>query len=144
MNLKFIRIISESDKDISYIQAIYQLPLISRFIGISDNYFTYVIKNSNVYFYKIYLDDILVGTTHLEICKSTLYMDVVVIPQYQHNGVGTNILRNIQNGCLPIAFERIEVYIDENNTVSKRLFEKMGFVFVSKEDELEKYLYIAK
>ncbi|MBQ8623293.1 MAG: GNAT family N-acetyltransferase [Oscillospiraceae bacterium] len=144
MNLKFIRIISESDKDISYIQEIHQIPQISRYINISDNYFTYVTENPNVYLYKVYLDDILVGTTHLEICESTLYMDVIVIPQYQHKGIGTNILRNIQNGCLPIAFERIEVSIDENNTASKRLFEKAGFIIVSKEDELENYLYTTK
>lgn len=144
MNLKFIRITSESDKDIPNIQAIHQLPQILRFIGIGNNYFTYVTENANVYLYKVYLDETLVGTTHLEICESTLYMDLVVIPQYQHKGIGTDILRNIQNGCLPIAFERIEVSIDKNNTASKRLFEKMGFVFVSKEDELENYLYIAK
>ena len=144
MNLKFIRVISESDKDIAYIQAIHRIPQISRFIGISDNYFAYVIENSNVYFYKVFSDDILVGTAHLEICDSTLYMDIVVVPQYQNKGIGTNILRKIQGGSLPITFDRIEVSIDENNTASKRLFEKMGFVFVSKEDELENYLYIAK
>ena len=144
MNLKFIRVISESDKDIAYIQAIHRLPQISRFIGISDNYFAYVIENSNVYFYKVFSDDILVGTAHLEICDSTLYMGIVVVPQYQNKGIGTNILRKIQGGSLPITFDRIEVSIDENNTASKRLFEKMGFVFVSKEDELENYLYIAK
>ncbi len=144
MNLKFIRVISELDKDIAYIQAIHRLPQISRFIGISDNYFAYVIENSNVYFYKVFSDDILVGTAHLEICDSTLYMGIVVVPQYQNKGIGTNILRKIQGGSLPITFDRIEVSIDENNTASKRLFEKMGFVFVSKEDELENYLYIAK
>ena len=144
MNLKFIRVISELDKDIAYIQAIHRLPQISRFIGISDNYFAYVIENSNVYIYKVFSDDILVGTAHLEICDSTLYMDIVVVPQYQNKGIGTNILRKIQGGSLPITFDRIEVSIDENNTASKRLFEKMGFVFISKEDELENYLYIAK
>ena len=144
MNLEFIRVISELDKDIAYIQAIHRLPQISRFIGISDNYFAYVIENSNVYFYKVFSDDILVGTAHLEICDSTLYMGIVVVPQYQNKGIGTNILRKIQGGSLPITFDRIEVSIDENNTASKRLFEKMGFVFVSKEDELENYLYIAK
>ena len=144
MNLKFIRVISELDKDIAYIQAIHRLPQISRFIGISDNYFAYVIENSNVYFYKVFSDDILVGTAHLEICDSTLYIGIVVVPQYQNKGIGTNILRKIQGGSLPITFDRIEVSIDENNTASKRLFEKMGFVFVSKEDELENYLYIAK
>ena len=144
MNLKFIRVISELDKDIAYIQAIHRLPQISRFIGISDNYFAYVIENSNVYFYKVFSDDILVGTAHLEICDSTLYMGIVVVPQYQNKGIGTNILRKIQGGSLPITFDRIEVSIDENNTASKRLIEKMGFVFVSKEDELENYLYIAK
>ena len=144
MNLKFTRVISESDKDIAYIQAIHRLPQISRFIGISDNYFAYVIENSNVYFYKVFSDDILVGTAHLEICDPTLYMDIVVVPQYQNKGIATNILRKIQGGSLPITFDRIEVSIGENNTASKRLFEKMGFVFVSKEDELENYLYIAK
>ena len=82
------------------------------------------------------------AATHLECFDGTLYMDLVVLPQDQRKGIGTQILKDILRGALPIAFDRIEVSIDESNTASRKLFQKMGFSFLSKEEELENYVYI--
>ena len=38
-------------------------------------------------------------------------------------------------------FERIEVAIEEGNIASIKLFEKMNFVFLSKDGELINYVY---
>jgi L-amino acid N-acyltransferase YncA len=71
-------------------------------------------------------------------------MDIMVIPQYQKNGIATAILHDIISGNLQLAFDRIEVAIDKQNTASIKLFEKMNFVFLSQENELLNYTYFQK
>ena len=71
-------------------------------------------------------------------------MDVMVLPAYQRSGIASTIVRDIQSGVLSVDYRVIEVFIDEGNTASVRLFEKMGFKFASKEDELLKYIFGAK
>ena len=68
----------------------------------------------------------------------------MVMPDYQRRGMGTKILGDILGGKFPISFDTVEVSIDEANTASVRLFEKMGFVRVSQEDELINYRYFAE
>ncbi len=140
-NLIYKRIISIDDEDIYKIKLIHQIPQISQYISISDNYFHYVTSTKNVYFYKIYYYDKLVGTTHLEIQQNILYMDILVFPEFQGNGIGTKIVTDIQNDIFKLGYDKIEVSIDEKNIPSIRLFEKAGFVFVSKEDELKNYIF---
>lgn len=140
-NLIYKRIISIDDEDIYKIKLIHQIPQISQYISISDNYFHYVTSTKNVYFYKIYYDDKLVGTTHIEKQQNILYMDILVFPEFQGNGIGIKIVTDIQNDIFKLGYDKIEVSIDEKNIPSIRLFEKAGFVFVSKEDELKNYIF---
>lgn len=140
-DLIYKRIISIDDEDIYKIKLIHQIPQISQYISLSDNYFHYVTSTKNVYFYKIYYDDKLVGTTHIEKQQNILYMDIVVLPEFQGNGIGTKIVTDIQNDIFKLGYDKIEVSIDEKNIPSIRLFEKAGFVFVSKEDELKNYIF---
>ena len=56
-DLTYTRIISKDDVDISKLLSIYQLPDISQYISIGDNYFNYVANTPNVYFYKIYKNE---------------------------------------------------------------------------------------
>lgn len=143
MNLDYVMLTSEVDKDIPYLLSLYQHPEISRFISIDgSNYFSYVTNSPNVTFYKVYINGVLVATLHIESYKPTLYLSILVVPQYQHNGIGTRIIHDIQQGVLPIEFQRIKISIDESNVSSKKLFEKTGFVFTSKEDELLNYSYV--
>ena len=77
--------------------------------------------------------------------EKTAYLSAFrTIPEYQGKGIATIVLGDIQSGNLISGFNRIEVSIDENNIASVRLFEKMGFDFVSKEDELLNYVYKVK
>lgn len=58
-----------------------------------------------------------VGSTHLEKQGTTLFMDLLVFPEFQDNGG------------------------KETNIASLKLFEDAGFIRVSKEDELIKFVY---
>ncbi len=138
--LKYIRLSSENDDNINDIVKEYEHPSIACYISIDRKYyFKYVTETANVCFYKVYRDGELVGTTHLELNDKTLYMDIVVFPSHRKTGIGTQIISDIQCGKIDIEYDKIEVAIDESNFQSRRLFEKMGFLAVSREDELINY-----
>ena len=143
-NLTYKRMIHEDDTDIPQLIAIYQIPEISQYLSISDNYFCYVTNNENVYYYKIYENNQLIGATHLEMQGTVLFMDILVFPEFQRMGLGTKIVKDIQNDVFGLLYERIEISIDERNAASLRLFEKAGFIRTSKEDELINFIYQRK
>lgn len=141
MTYRLIRNID--DKDIPQIISVYKLPSISRFISIDEtNYWKYVTTTSNVWFYKIFENDCLVATTHLELSNRVLYMDIVVFPEHQNNGFATKVLNNIKEQKLLADFDKIQVSIDDDNVASIKLFENAGFVCVGRDDELREYEYI--
>lgn len=140
-DLTYSRILSEDDSDISRLLEIYQQPAISRFLSISDNYFHYVTNTVNVYFYKVYASEKLIGTIHLEKCEDLLYMDILIFPEYQRMGFATSVVGDIQDDVFGLKFNRIEIAIDESNAASIKLFERAGFSFVSREDELLNFAY---
>ena len=132
----------QDDEDIPRILFVYKLPSVSRFISIDEtNYWKYVTTTDNVCFYKIFEDDVLIATTHIELIDRILYMDVVVFPEYQRRGIATKIIRDIQEGALGVDFDKIQVSVDENNIASLKLFENAGFVCVAKDEELIEYEY---
>ena len=139
--MTYERITSEVDKDIPYLNTIFEMPQISRYISVDkENFWRYVTATENVFYYKVVDEGALVAAVQLELMGDVLYMDIMVIPEFQRRGIGTAIIRDIQNGVLPLSFERIEISIDESNIASIRLFEKMGFRFISKSDVLLKYI----
>ena len=130
------------DADIPLILSVYKQPLISQYISIDEeNYWKYITDTDNVYFYKIYKDDILVSTIHLELDNCVLYMSVVVFPEHQKQGIATTIVKDIQAGKFELDFDKIQVSIDEKNTASINLFESAKFVCVGKDTELLEYEY---
>ena len=130
------------DEDIPTILSVYKQPSISQFISIDEeNYWKYITDTDNVYFYKIYKDDVLLATIHLELVDCVLYMSVVVFPEYQKQGIATTILKDIQAGKTGLDFNKIQVSIDEKNTASLKLFESAGFICVNKDEELLEYEY---
>ena len=141
LDLSYKRIISEDDVDIPKLIVTYKKPEIVRYISISENYFRYVTENDEVYFYKIYESNKLIGATHIEKQGTTLFMDILVFPEFQRLGLGTKILKDIQDDIFGFHFERIEISIDEKNTASLKLFENAGFIRTSKDDELINLTY---
>lgn len=140
-DLKYTRILSEDDVDILKLLQIYQTPSISQFLSISDNYFHYVTSTENVYFYKVYGIEQLIGSIHLEKQGNSLYMDILIFPEFQRMGFATKIIKDIQDDIFKLNYKRIEISIDEKNIASIKLFENAGFSFVSKKDELINYVY---
>ena len=140
-SLTYQKMIFEDDADISKLVEIYQAPEIARYLSISDNYFHYVTNNQNVHFYKVYKNDELIGTTHLEQQETVLFMDVLVFPKFQRAGLGASIVKDVQDDIFELGYKSIEISIDEENIGSLRLFEKAGFAFVSKEAELLNFVY---
>lgn len=139
--ITYRRLLSEDDKEIPQLISIYQLPEIKRYISISDNYFHYVTSNETVCFYKVYACNRMIGAIHIEKRGVVLFMDILVFPEFQGKGLGTKILKDIQNDVFGLDFERIDVSIDEENTASLRLFQNAGFLPTSKEDELINFVY---
>lgn len=133
----------QNDALIPTILSVYKLPSVVQFISIDEtDYWKYVTSTENVWFYKIFEDDCLISTIHLELDDRILYMDVVVFPEYQKKGNATSILKDIQEGKLGIDFDKIQVSIDEKNIASIKLFENAGFVCIDKDEELLEYVYM--
>ena len=140
--MTYKRMVSTSDPDIPCLISVLKRPEIARFISIDENnYWYYVTSTANVFFFKVFKENALVGAIHCEISDKDLSMYIVVFPEYHRKGIATNVLRDIQSGNLPLDFERIEVFIDVANIASIALFEKMNFKYVSREDELVRYIY---
>lgn len=140
--MKYIQIISEKDNDIPYIISIHKIPEISHFISINEeNYFHYVTTTENVFYFKVYKNDDLVGTVHCELFDKMLCMSILVIPIFQKRGIGTAILYDIQNGVLPLTYTHIKVSIDKFNSSSLRLFKKMDFTKISEEEDLIDFIW---
>ncbi len=142
--INYIQINDEHDPVIPRLESSYKLPEIARYISFDEKiYWHYVTTTENVFFYAVYDGGHLIGAIHCELLEhNTLYMDIMVIPEYQKKGYGTAILRDIQTDKLPFSFDRIEVSIDETNVASIRLFEKMNFQYAAKEDELLDYVFV--
>lgn len=141
-NLIYKRLLSEDDADISQLMHIYKSPDVSRYLSISDNYFHYVTNTENVHFYKVYENNKLIGSMNFEKQGNLLFMDILVFPGFQRKGFGTKIIKDIKNDIFKFNYERIEIFIDERNLASIKLFENAGFTFVSKDDELMKFIYL--
>ena len=142
--MKYIQITSETDKDIPYLISIHKLPEISRYLSINEKeYFKYVTAADHVFYYKAYKDEHLAAAIHCELFDKILYMSIVVIPEYQKQGIGTAVLYDIQNGILPLKYTHIKVSIEKSNTASLKLFTKMGFIRISENEELLNYSYPA-
>ncbi len=140
-NFTYARILGEDDRDIPQLITIYQMPEIAQYLSISDNYFHYVSNTANVYFYKVYENNELIGSIHLEKQENLLFMTILVFPEFQKMGFGTRIIKDIQNDVFGLEYERIEISIDERNTASIKLFGNAGFLCISKDDELINYIY---
>ena len=133
---------SLKDPDIPRLLEIHSLPEIQCFIDINiKKYFKYVVKSENVFYYKIYDEDILVGSVHCELVGKTMYLSLLIFPEYQNNGYGTKTLEDIISKKFPLDFETIEVSINNDNFPSLHLFEKVGFIRTSVDGGLIKYTF---
>ncbi len=142
MSITYKLMTSETDSEISKLISIFNLPDVSRYYEInSKNYFTYVTNTPDVYFYKAYENNELIGVFHLEKSEENLYLSIVVFPEFQNKGKASKILEDIKNNIFGLEYCKIEVAINDDNIASLKLFEKQGFVFDSKDGGLLTYVY---
>ncbi len=142
-NLRFALLDSVEDRELEIIKENYAQPSVERFVDINkDKFWTYVTESKNVYFYKVYNDDILVGTVQCEVYDGILYLALVVFSEYQNKGIGTDMIKFIIDGKTGLEFKEIQVSIDEKNTASMRLFKNAGFKRTGQEEELVDFQYI--
>lgn len=109
------------------------LPEIHQWIGISEQFFDYILETENAYLLKILLSDTLVGKVQFEIIDNIMYLAVAVNPRYQRQGIAKSAIQHV------IATHNCQKYvaeIEENNDKSIKLFDSLGFVASNKEDEL--------
>jgi len=140
--MKFVLLHTVDDTDIYKIRSAYNHPSVSRFIDIDkNNYWSYVTEAENVYFYKIFNENELIAAVHCETDDRVLYLAIVVFPEYQKMGIGTSVLKAIENGNLNISFDKIRAYVEPDNTASLALFEKANFNCIGKDEELFEYEY---
>ena len=139
--LTYELLLNENDVSIPQLKVIYRLPEISRYISISDNYFLYVTRTTNVYFYKVHSNGEMIGAMQLEKHENLLYMDIMIFPQFQRMGVATKVIKDIQNDIFKLDYEKIEISIDNSNVASIKLFENAGFTQISRKDELINFAY---
>ena len=133
---------SLKDTDIPILLEIHSLPEIKCFIDINTKkYFKYVTKSNNVFYYKIFDEDTLIGSIHCELSGKTMYISLLIFPEYQNKGYGTKTLREVINGSFLLDFETIEVSINNDNLPSLHLFEKVGFIRTSVDGGLVNYIY---
>ena len=141
--LTYKRLLSESDRDIAVICAEMDHPDVARFLNYDkEHYWSYVTTSTNVYYYKVYCNDRLIGSIHLEIENSTMYMSILVFKNDRNQGLGKRIIDDLLSGEIPIQYERIEVFVDSTNCASVRLFEQCGFVCHSVDDGLLNYVFV--
>ena len=78
---------------------------------------------------------------NIEKYNNLLYMDILIVPEFQRIGIGSKVIRDIQNDIFEFGYQKIKISIDEKNIASIKLFEKSNFKALSKEDELIHYIY---
>ena len=142
--LTYKRIVSQEDKDIFLINEIHSKHEIKKYISIGDNYFNYVTTTENVFFYKVYKERNFVGTIHLEKNDNIIYMDILIVPEFQKSGLGTKVINDIKDDIFNLSFKKIKVSIDENNIPSLRLFEKAGFKLLYSDYYIKENPYLEK
>ena len=140
-NLKYLKMVSENDIDLFQIKQKYNDLNVSKYLSVSDNYFRYVTSTKNVFYYKVFNNEQLIGTLHIEKQENVLNLAILVFPEFQNAGYGTKIIKDVQNDIFKFNFEKIEISIDKENFASIKLFEKTGFKLLSEEGELLNYFY---
>lgn len=140
--LNFI-LLQKNDSDIPVLKKLHKHPSVKKFLSISKNYFKYVTETENVFYYKILLNNKLIGGIHCEINNTKMYLSVFISPDYRNCGYGKASVKYILDNFTD-KIEIIEVAIDEENYSSLRLFESLGFKFSEKDGKLNTYLFDVK
>lgn len=140
MKLNYQLIENKDDNDLNKLLNYHNLPEIKKFISLSEGFFDYVINNENVFYYKVMIDNELVGGLQIEKDNSVIYLALWVKPEKQHRGIATCLLEDVLKEKL-VKFNKIIISIDKDNLSSLALFKKSGFRQTAEENELLYFEY---
>jgi ribosomal protein S18 acetylase RimI-like enzyme len=94
-----------------------------------DN-FAKLIANPDYELYLAYANDVCVGKIHLHMPHATIY-DVAILPDYQHQGFGTLLLKQSINRFIEKKSYAISLSVDTLNDHALLLYQRCGFVIHS-------------
>lgn len=125
--------VKQNDNDLKELVRLHNIESIKRYFSIGDNYFDYVTKTDNVFYYKVLLDNKVIGAIHIEKYDDKLSLAICINPLYQNKGFAKYSLKEVFK---QFDVKVIEVSIEEDNISSIKLFESIGFKCIKQEDEL--------
>lgn len=137
MNI-FLMPLAVTDKDFTRIVQIHNQLSVKKYIKISDQYFDYITNTEGVVYYKIIVDDLVVGGIHTETSNDVMFLSICVDEKYRCRKISTAALTQLFD-VLPSTVKKIEVSVDIENVPSNSLFQKLGFTQTSRENELNTY-----
>lgn len=83
------------------------------------------LENSNLFFYKYIIDKKIVAYT---LFSKNHIMRLAVLPEYQGQGIGKNIMKFVINKIFEMNTEKITLNTQITNSKSRPLYENLGFV----------------
>ena len=125
--------LTKNDPELEEMRRIHTKPSVSETVPISDSYFGYVTSARGVVYYKVRAGNTLIGGIHSETIGTTLWLSIFIDEPYRQCGYGEQALKTLFSS-LPHAVKTIESRIQETNTASIHLFEKLGFLRVNHAD----------
>ena len=137
MNI-FLMPLTVTDKDSTRIMQIHNQPSVKKYIKISEQYFDYITTTEGVIYYKIIVDDLVVGGIHTETSNNVMFLSICIDEMHRCRKIAKTALTQLFE-VLPSTVKKIEVSIDIENIPSNSLFQKLGFTQTSRENELNTY-----
>lgn len=67
-----------TDKDSTRIMQIHNQPSVKKYIKISEQYFDYITTTEGVVYYKIIVDDLVVGGIHTETSNNVMFLSICI------------------------------------------------------------------
>lgn len=135
---------SGDEEDIQFLKECCSIPEIEKFIKISDSFFHYVTNTLNVYYYKILLDNKIVGGLHLQVKDDILYFSIWVMPSYQRIGIAEKVVNDLKNNYFNLNYDEIQVGVAVSNKKSISLFKKLEFEEIKIEEDIIDFKYTIK
>lgn len=99
---------------------------------LSETYVKQSFYDEDTYLYTTILDGEVVGTCSVDISgANNLIFGLCVIPTHQHQGIGSQMLKNIINDILKTNEKPITICVESENKTALRLYSSSGFNIIS-------------
>ena len=142
--ISYEKLKNEDKKDIDFLKKCCNNHEIEKFIKLSDSFFDFVTKTPNVYYYKIKIENEIVGGLHLQVSEDVLYLSIWVLPSFQRKGIAEHVINDSKSDCFKLNYNEIRAGIAKNNIKSLSLFKKLEFEEVLIEDGIVDVKYVLK